>query len=230
MNHLGSRRDDLLGWEMVKPVARTRTRLKPEDRVVQILDAAAILVVEQGIFPIPLETLSQRIGVSKGLIYSYFPTQFDLALRLLQVHLSRIIESGLEMALADADLDEAARRSGDLYYEHVATHGPLLHILLSDAYLSRRLASGPMEIYRKLMGRAARRIRAAHGLSSKESIAAANMLAAIPEELGNLSFLGRLDRGLGHEVCAEMVLGGLHGLEAMNVPQQVQRDAPEPRP
>ena len=54
-------------------------RLSRAAREQQIMEGAAALAVEQGCLPLPLETLGQRVGVSKALVYAYFPTQQDLA-------------------------------------------------------------------------------------------------------------------------------------------------------
>jgi len=190
-----------------------RTRLKPQERVRQILAAAALLIVEQGTFPIPLETLGQRLGVSKSLIYSYFPTQFDLANRLLAERL-QAMSVGLQDAVALDCWMAAARACADIYFDETATHGTLTHILLSDLYVVPKLDPDLKLIYRQTMRQLALRIRAETQLNAKESVAALHMLAVIPEEAGNLVFLNRLDRDVGQEIARAMVVGGIEGLAA----------------
>jgi AcrR family transcriptional regulator len=193
--------------------ARTaRTRLAPQERIEQILAAAAEIIVDQGVLPISLETVAQRLGVSKGLIYSYFPTQFDLANRLLETHLVGLARE-VEQVLTLDDPRDAADRCAGVYFEHVARDGPLPRILLGDPFLAGRLDPAMTRTYERVMGRLARRLRSTYRLPSRESVAALITLAAIPEELGTLVFLKRLDPRLGREMCREMLLGGLEGLK-----------------
>lgn len=210
-----------------------RTRLKREDRARQIVDAAAAIIVEQGTMPIPLDVLSQRVGISKALVYSYFPTQYELANRVLEHHLTGLLEGGLDAASRAPDWQDVARGCSDLYFDHVSQHGPLLHILLSDLYLAGRIERPLVDAYARLMRRLARRLRAQVRLPARETVASLNMLAAIPEEAGNLVFLKRLDASLGRAVSREMVLGGIEGLPAARIvepfPQPKTRPAAHAR-
>lgn len=190
----------------------TRTRLSRADRARQILDAARRMVVEQGTFPIPFDALGRSIGISKGLVYSYFPTQYDLANRLLAERLDTLLERGLEAATKLEDWQAAAQACATLYFDETAAHGPLLHILLSDLYLSGHLEAEPLRVYRRLMRRLARRLRILTGLSAREALSALHILTAVAEESGVLVWLNRLDADLGRQACREMVVGGVEGL------------------
>lgn len=207
-----------------------RTRLKPEERARQILAAAARLIVEQGTLPIPFDALGQRVGISKALVYSYFPTQYDLANRLLDERLMGLIAAGLDEAARRPDWREAARACAALYLDETATQGPLLHILLSDLYLAGRIEPRLMAAYAGMMRRMARRLREVTGLGSREAVAALHVLAAIPEETGNLVFQERLSPELGREICLEMVVGGVEGLQAQASPPQGRSGEPELHP
>src|SRR6185436_12276203 len=79
--------------------ARKRhVRLAHGERREQLLDAAALSIVEQGFLPLPLERLARRAKVSKALIYAYFPTQHDLFNALLARELDALFAAGLEDA------------------------------------------------------------------------------------------------------------------------------------
>lgn len=195
----------------------TRTRLKREDRARQILDAAAELIVAQGTLPISFDALGQRVGISKALVYSYFPTQYELANRVLEAHLQGLLDDGLDAASRLADWQELTVACADLYFSHVARHGPLLHILLSDLYLAGRIERPLMANYARVMGRLARRLRDQARLPARDTVASLGMLVSIPEEAGNLVFLSRIDLEVGRAVCREMTLGGIEGLPAARV-------------
>ena len=113
-----------------------RKRLSPQLRRTQILDAAAQLILEQGYLPLPIERLARTAGSSKALIYTYFPTQYQLFNALLERELGSLSTAGLITASQVGDLDQAAVLCGMLYFEHVARSGPLLQILTADLYMS----------------------------------------------------------------------------------------------
>ncbi|MDZ4054203.1 MAG: helix-turn-helix domain-containing protein, partial [Phenylobacterium sp.] len=50
-----------------------RTRLTPQARRDQILDRAAELVLADGLAAISMDGVARAAGVSKGLVYNYFP-------------------------------------------------------------------------------------------------------------------------------------------------------------
>ncbi len=63
---------------------RTRTRLTPEGRTSQLLDAAKQIIVESGLQRFTMESLAKAAGVSSPLVYKYFQSRQDLLKILLQ--------------------------------------------------------------------------------------------------------------------------------------------------
>lgn len=187
-------------------------RLSREARARQIAQGAALMVVEQGCLPLAPEALSQRIGISKALVYAYFPTQQSLANRLLHDHLQPIAAQLGQML--DDDPPDLAEWCATAYFEHVAAHGPLLHILLGDPFLAGDIDPDLRALYGTVMRRLAKALRRRRGISARDALPALHILAAIPEEAGAMVFNGKLDRDLGRTLAVEMTLGGLDGLRA----------------
>lgn len=187
-------------------------RLNREARAQQIAQGAALMVVEQGCLPLAPEALSHRIGISKALVYAYFPTQQSLANRLLRDHLPPIA-ARLAQVL-DEEPADLAELCATAYFEHVATHGPLLHILLGDPFLAGDIDPDLRALYGTVMRRLAKALRRRRGISTRDALPALHILAAIPEEAGAMVFNGKLDRDLGRTLALEMTLGGLDGLRA----------------
>lgn len=205
-----------------------RTRLTPQARVQQILDAASKMVVEQGAFPLHLDILAERIGISKALIYSYFTTQFDLGNALLKQRLDALDEQGLQSAIDVPDWREAASACSDIYHNETAANGPLLHILLSDLFLARNLAPELSARYRRIMARLARRLRAITKLSAAETISALMVTTAIAEEAGTLTNSNRLPPHVAMEVSRAMTIGAVEGLCKPNRKPVLTDCAPAP--
>ncbi len=176
------------------------------------------MIVEQGAFPLQLDMLAERLGISKALIYTYFPTQYDLGNALLAQRLDALDVQGLDAASNLPDWREAATACADIYQRETATNGPLLHILLSDLYLARRITPDLLARYRRIMGRLARRLRSISGLAAAEAISALTITSTIAEEAGTLVSSGRIDEDLAREISRAMTIGAIENLCAIPPP------------
>jgi len=63
---------------MVDDVPKTRRRLTPEKRRELILDQAAKLVAREGVKQLTVERIGKAAGISKSLVYAYFPNLTEL--------------------------------------------------------------------------------------------------------------------------------------------------------
>jgi len=187
-----------------KPRERRR-RLAPEVRRDQLIRAAGQLVLRQRHLPLKLEDLAQATGVSKALIYAYFPTQYDLFNALLADEFQALAARGVEAASAGDDLGAAAAACALAYFDHVAAAGPLIHVILRDPYLSGHLAPELAGFRDRIVRRLARLARRDMRLPAKEAVAAITMATTIPEEAGRLVYAGELSHTRGRELCAELV-------------------------
>ena len=188
-------------------------RLSRAAREQQIIDGAAALAVEHGCLPLPLDVLGQRVGVSKALVYAYFPTQQDLANRILVQHLQEMAQA-VDAALRAPSPREAALRCAEAYFDHAARNGPLLHLLLSDPMAAGALWPEVRALYGRLMRRLANGLRDHFGVPSRDCIAALHILAALAEDAGEQVFTTRLDPELGRRLAREMTDGALCELSA----------------
>ncbi|HVK40951.1 MAG: hypothetical protein K0Q62_147 [Phenylobacterium sp.] len=190
----------------------TKRRLAPEVRRQALLDVAAGLVLDQGFLPLSVEAVAVGGGVSKTLVYAYFPTQHDLYNALAAQSLAELTAAGLEAALALDDLEAAVRAGGDIYFRHVAEHGPLLHIILRDRYMAGKVAPDVARARDRLIAPLVRRVRGRFALPPQESVAAVSMGLTLPEECGRLVRQGDLELDRGAELCGHLILGALEGL------------------
>jgi len=189
--------------------ALRRNRLPPEARRRQIVDTAAQLILEQGHVPLALERLAQQAGVSKALVYAYFPTQHDLFNAVVEREFEQLRRQGLEEAADGPDLLAAALACGGAYFAHVAERGPLIHIILRDAYMAGRVAPGVAAFRDRIVRRLAKGVRRSLRLGAKENIAAINMVITIPEEAGRLVYAGELAPERGQLLCDELIASSI---------------------
>jgi AcrR family transcriptional regulator len=189
-------------------------RLTPELRRSQILEAAARLVVELGYLPVPVEQLARAAGSSKALIYAYFPTQYALFNALLEREMQSLSLAGFDMASRVEDLDQAAVLCAMIYYEHVARSGPLVHILMTDLYMSEHIEPRLLQARDALLARLLKLATGSLPLSEQEIYAAIEMIAAIPEEAGRLVFHRELDATTARQICNSLIVSSLKALRA----------------
>ena len=180
----------------------------------QLLDAAALSIVDQGFLPLPLERLARRAHVSKALIYAYFPTQHELFNILLKRELDELMAAGLDEASRLPRLEDAASSCAMIYFDHVARNGPLLHILLSDLYMDGQHDRATLWARDVVVRRLARLARRSLTLPAKEIIAAVNLVIAIPEEAGTLLYTQEANPVLVRDLCRTLVLSAIKGLRS----------------
>jgi AcrR family transcriptional regulator len=189
-------------------------RLAPELRRSQILEAAARMVVEQGYLPLPVEQLGRAAGASKALVYTYFPTQYELFNALLEREFQSLALAGFETASRIADLDQAAQLCAIMYYEHVARSGPLLHILMTDLHMKDHIEPRLLQQRDQVLQRLLALARPSLPLSEAELVASFEMITAIPEEAGRLVFRGELDPMTARQICNGLIASSLKALRA----------------
>jgi AcrR family transcriptional regulator len=191
-----------------------RRRLSPELRRAQIMDAASRLIVRQGYLPVPIEALAQAADASKGLVYAYFPTQYELFNALLEREMRALALGGLETAARVNDLDQSILLCAMLYFEHVAQYGPLLHILITDLYMAGHIDPNVIREIKGMTRRLWRLARRALPLTAKEFEASLEMMTALPEEAGTLAYEKRMEPQAARELCHTLVLSSLRALRS----------------
>jgi AcrR family transcriptional regulator len=192
---------------------RKRTRFSRQERRAKIIDAAARLIVRQGFLPLALEKLGRAALVSKALVYNYFPTQYDLYNAVLERELAALEAAGFDAASRDEVLREAVLKCMTIYFDHVATSGPLLHILWSDLYMLGHVVPTLASWREMRIQRLARLARSQLRLRGRESHAFIEMLITIPEEAGRLAFHGDIEPAIARDLCQAFTMSSLRGLE-----------------
>tara|TARA_R110001592_G_C12915875_1_gene728050 strand:- start:130 stop:759 length:630 start_codon:yes stop_codon:yes gene_type:complete len=88
---------------------KSRRRLLPEERVSEILDAAAALVIENGVSNLNMAKIAQQAGTSKGLIYAYFPNVKTLLQEVLLREHRELHTEQLDAIKGATDFESMAR-------------------------------------------------------------------------------------------------------------------------
>ncbi len=159
-----------------------------------------------------MEQIGRAAHVSKALVYTYFPEQYDIYNAVLARQVRALDEAGLEAAMREKKLRDALTRCVAVYFEHIARWGPLLHILWSDMYMASHTEAALLDWRAQRMRRLARLARTDLSLSAAEASAAIELIMTIPEEAGRLTFHGDVEQDTARELCTELTLSALTSL------------------
>jgi AcrR family transcriptional regulator len=97
-----------------------RTRLAPEARRAQLLALGAELFSSTPFSQVRIEEIAERAGVSRGLLYRYFPTKRDFVVAMIAAEADALTELlVIDPALPVADQLQAGLEG---YLDYVETH------------------------------------------------------------------------------------------------------------
>jgi AcrR family transcriptional regulator len=189
-----------------------RQRLAPEVRAGLILDCAAKLIVEEGFTEISMERIGRDAGVSKALIYNYFPNLSDLLRALLEREINELREKGIAEINAADSFQDVIRRTTRTYIEHVYRRGSLLQRLWKESSVAKTLEEQDRRGHDETMRYFVKRVRKEYGLPLEVAIAAVDMQMAMTETAAQHLSNTNNNVDLATDICVHLLLGGLDSL------------------
>ncbi len=192
---------------------RKRTRLTPEVRREQILDEAAHLNLAEGLYAVSMERLARDVGISKGLVYNYFPTRDALLTALLNREQAELRDRGMASALQAESFDDLIRQTTRLYLEQTRDRGALIAALLSDPSVALLMEAENRADRERTVRYFVRAARREYGLPLPMAIAGIEMVSAVTDQAGRLVADGQLDVETATGMCVALITGGLANLQ-----------------
>jgi AcrR family transcriptional regulator len=189
------------------------TRSSRDERKAELLGHAASAILAQGGLPLSYDQLAGAAGVSKALVYNYFPSQIALGLALVEEELAGVDREELRRLAAIEDPMDAARACAHFYFDIVVDRGPLLHMLLADPLLNQGKSAHPAARSGLLLLPLVRRLRRAFGISAREANIIVQLLVTLPEEAGKQVFQGHATRERARRLCGDTVAATLSALQ-----------------
>jgi TetR/AcrR family transcriptional regulator, fatty acid biosynthesis regulator len=132
-----------IGFSLTKPTKPRRTRLSPQERSQLILDVAAQIVTNEGVSAVNMDRLGRDAGISKALVYNYYPNRNDLLRALLLRELGIYNEQQRLGAEAARDMESLIRITTRTYLDHISDKGVLIDRLMNEPSIAE--AMGDME-------------------------------------------------------------------------------------
>ncbi|GAA1416734.1 TetR/AcrR family transcriptional regulator [Streptomyces thermospinosisporus] len=99
---------------------RTRRRLSTEERREQLLSVGARLFSEKPYDEVRIERVAEIAGVSRGLLYHYFPAKRDFFAAVVERESERMLR--MTAAVPGVPVREQLAAGLDVYLAHVAEH------------------------------------------------------------------------------------------------------------
>lgn len=121
---------------MATLAAPRRTRLSPEKRRSLILDHTADIVARDGIALLSIEQIGREAGISKSLVYAYFPNLTELLRALYQRELRRLRRLQVDATSTANSFEALVRSITHVYLSYIKERGLIIERLQSEPSVS----------------------------------------------------------------------------------------------
>lgn len=115
---------------LAKPRARRRVRLDNDARRAQLLEVGRKTFAERTYDEVSIDDLARSAGISKGLLYHYFPTKRDLYVAGLRATADELLTKTVAAAAPHLPPLERIRAGLDAYLDFVIAHARPFSALL----------------------------------------------------------------------------------------------------
>lgn len=190
---------------------RVRRRYSPEMRRGLILDFTAEMVAQEGIASLSMERIAAKAGISKALMYRYFPTLTELLRTLLQRELHELRKRQAKAATPATTFEELVRSITREYLLYIETRGRLIERLQSEPSISD--TKSPTDYGRERAVDYLSKIATKHfGLTHRVARAATDLSFGIPTAAGYFLTRHNYSREEIEEIAVKMILGAFNEL------------------
>jgi AcrR family transcriptional regulator len=201
--------------------APVRRRLNPAVRRDLILDEAARVVLADGLSAVSMEAIGRAAGVSKALVYTYFPSKAALLAELL-VREYRAFQVGARAAAAGADgFESLVRLTTRAWLDHVVARGALIQRLLAEPAAAQALQAAEGEGREATVAFFGHEIARAFAIPRPTAMTVADLLMGMTGAAGDHLARTGGDPAAVEAMVVEMIMAAL---------QQVARDRTLARP
>lgn len=121
---------------MSSTATKRRTRLDPEQRRSLILDHTAEIIAAEGVAALSMERVGREAGISKSLVYNYFPNLGELLSELLERELRRLRRLQGEAAEGATTFEGLVRAVTHVYLKYIDERGLIIERLQSEPTVS----------------------------------------------------------------------------------------------
>jgi TetR/AcrR family transcriptional regulator, fatty acid biosynthesis regulator len=195
---------------MNRPRAR---RMSPESRRQSIIEAAVELILQVGRASCTLEQVADQAGISKPLIYKYFPRREALLEAILEREFEALRGSGLDSVPDNVPVERVIRATLERALRYYHDRGPILRLLATDPAVAELARAGNRSSRANATSYFVERLRKHYRVPDDVATIAVTMAVNAP--IHSMTHLKRqhidLDRTI--DVWTEFMLGGWRALQ-----------------
>lgn len=171
-------------------------RLWAADRRVQLLAVAAELLTDGGVEGVRIPDVAERAGVSRAVVYKFFPNRQAILLDLLE-EFGKVLQERVEASLADAGLDDVEVLLERLFVDvcdSVSEVGPGVWHLLNSAGPDPDIESVAQKVRAEVAGPWFARVQEVTRAPERDAFALTSMIAAVIPAVVDLWLSGQVER------------------------------------
>jgi AcrR family transcriptional regulator len=209
------------------PKSQKRVRLAPSERQALILDHVAEIVAREGVSALSMDRIGREAGISKSLVYNYFPNITELLRLLLQREWRRLRRQQVEAAQKANTFEDLVRSVTHVYLKYIDERGMLVERLQAEPSVSA--IHDPTEFGRDTAVSYLAEIVSEHfDLPPDIARAATDISFGLPAAAGAYLLQRKLSREALEDLTVTMILGTLTEIkrEHTNRHQPIRRQQP----
>ncbi len=190
---------------------KTRTRLSPEARIATILDHTATIVASEGVAAVTMEKVGIAAGISKSLVYSYFPSTTDLLKKLLDRELKTLRRRQMEASDNANTFEQLVRAVTREYLKHIEERGILIYRLQSEPSVSK--GGGVTDYTRDVaVQHLADIVHRVFDIPLSIAVPATDISFGLPDAAGIYLDRKNADRQMVEDITVAMIIGSVKGI------------------
>jgi len=202
------------GHAKSKAVSSRAKRMLPQARREQILDSAVAFIVARGLSGCTLEGVARQAGISKPLIYRYFPKLSDLLKALLEREYKFLQGRGLDELPLNADYNEVTARITQRALDYLYERGPIMQLLASDRTVTELLQGRNRDERGTMTDYFAKRCREVFGVPPDVALICTMMVVNAPILSARALKRKGVAAAYATEVWNEFTIGGWQAVQA----------------
>lgn len=195
---------------MATSSTKKRTRLAPEVRQNQILDVTASLIREHGVSYINMDLIGREAGISKPLVYNYFPNRIDLLKSLLQREVKRYHSTTVDVASQADTLEELVRLTTRNMLSYVDEFGIVIEQLMLEPEVAQVLEELDTHYQRRHAEALAQRLTDEFDLEPRTADAVVEIALGLSRAAGPYLERTKADPEFLEDVLVSMIMGSLN--------------------
>ncbi len=198
-------------------VLRT-SRKRADNRIHDLVEATDALILRTRSAEISLQDVAKEVGISRALVYAYFPDRYRLLDAVLDRHLKWLDIAGLPKAATTGGFAARIENCARIMFHHVIDRGATLDLVMRERDVARQLDGSAARYLRRILITLARRAAVELHMGNMEAMAFVELLAVIPLEAARRVQTDSIDPKIAEAICLRLV----HASIRAQVPVQSQ--------